>query len=79
MCSVAVACELQSTVSIVVVHGLSCSAAHGIFLDQGSNPWLDLIPCIGIVTLDHQESPPSWTFKMRTVNSMDLDSHIALF
>ena len=24
--------------SVVVVHGLSCSAARGIFLDQGSNP-----------------------------------------
>ena len=24
--------------SVVVVHGLSCSAACGIFLDQGSNP-----------------------------------------
>ena len=24
--------------SVVVVHGLSCSMIHGIFLDQGSNP-----------------------------------------
>ena len=24
--------------SVVVAHGLSCSAACGIFLDQGSNP-----------------------------------------
>ena len=30
--------SLQSTGSIVVVHRLSCSAACGIFLDQGSNP-----------------------------------------
>ena len=29
---------LQSTCSVVVAHGLSCSAACGIFLDQGSNP-----------------------------------------
>ena len=35
--SVVVACGLQSS-SSVVVHGLSCSAACGIFLDQGSNP-----------------------------------------
>ena len=31
---------LQSTGSIVVVHGLSCSAAYEIFPDQGSNPSL---------------------------------------
>ena len=29
---------LECTDSVVVVHGLSCSAACGIFLDQGSNP-----------------------------------------
>ena len=29
---------LQSTALVVVVHGLSCFAACGIFLDQGSNP-----------------------------------------
>ena len=28
---------LQSTASIVVMHGLSCSIAYGIFLEQGSN------------------------------------------
>ena len=27
----------QSTGSVVVAHGLSCSAARGIFPDQGSN------------------------------------------
>ena len=26
--------------SVVVAHGLSCSLAYGIFLDQGSNPCL---------------------------------------
>ena len=31
---------LDSTGSIVVAHGLSCSEACGIFLDQGSNPRL---------------------------------------
>ena len=35
---VVVASELQSTGSVVVLHGLSCSVAHGILLDQGSNP-----------------------------------------
>ena len=35
--SVVVARGLQSTGSVVVAPGLSCSAACGIFLDQGSN------------------------------------------
>ena len=35
--SVVVAWGLESTGSVVVVHGLSCSTACGIFLDQGSN------------------------------------------
>ena len=35
--SVVVACRLQSTGSVVVAHGFSCSAACGIFQDQGSN------------------------------------------
>ena len=33
-----VACGLWSIVSAVVAHGLNCSVACGIFLDQGSNP-----------------------------------------
>jgi len=36
--SVAVAPGFQNTDSIVVVRGLSCSKACGIFPDQGSNP-----------------------------------------
>ena len=36
--SVVVARGLQSAGSVVVAHGLSCSAACGIFLDQGLNP-----------------------------------------
>ena len=36
--SVVVALSLQCTGSVVVAHGLSCSAACGIFPDQGSNP-----------------------------------------
>ena len=35
--SVVVACRLQNAGSVVVAHGLSCSAACGIFLDQGLN------------------------------------------
>ena len=35
--SVVVACGLQSAGSVFVAHGLSCSAACGIFPDQGSN------------------------------------------
>ena len=35
---VVVARGLQSTGSVVVAHGLSCSAACGIFPDQRSNP-----------------------------------------
>ena len=36
--SVVVARGLQSTGSAIVVHRPSCSTAHGILLDQGSNP-----------------------------------------
>ena len=47
--------------SVVVAHGLSCSAACGIFPDQGSNPcplhWqADSQP------LHHQGSPIGWLF-----------------
>ena len=47
--------------SVVVAHGPSCSAACGIFPDQGSNPcplhWqADSQP------LCHQGSPPSWYY-----------------
>ena len=43
--------------SVVVAHGLSCSLASGIFLDQGLNPFLlrwqaDSSP------LSHRGSPP---------------------
>ena len=38
--SVVVACRLQSAGSVVVAHGLSCSAACGIFPEQGLNPCL---------------------------------------
>ena len=38
--SVVAAPRLESTGSVVMVHGLSCSSARGIFLDQRSNPCL---------------------------------------
>ena len=38
--SVVMAPSLQSTGSIIVAYGLSCSAACGIFLDQEQNPCL---------------------------------------
>ena len=37
--SVAAAPGLWSTGSVIVAHGLSCSEAFEIFLDQGSNPY----------------------------------------
>ncbi|KAJ8798263.1 hypothetical protein J1605_001388 [Eschrichtius robustus] len=45
--SVVVACGLQSTGSVVVVHGPSCSMACGIFLDQGSNPVVQVLLAAG--------------------------------
>ena len=51
---------LGARASVVVAHGLSCSAACGILPDQGSNPcplhWqADSQP------LSHQRSPLTWT------------------
>ena len=54
--SVAVAPRLQSTVSIVKVHGLSCSTACGIFPDQRLNPCL-LYGQADSLPLSHQGSP----------------------
>jgi len=56
MGSVVVAPRLQSIGSVVVAHGLSCSVACGIFLDQGLNPcplhwFMDSSP------LSHQGNP----------------------
>ena len=52
--SVLVAHGLYSIGSVVVAHGLSCSAACGIFLDQGSNS----CPLHWQAPLCHQGSPP---------------------
>ena len=54
--SVVAAPGLSSTGSIIVVHGLSCSAACGIFPDQGSNLSL-LCWQVDSLPLSHQESP----------------------
>ena len=56
MGSVVVACRLQSAGSIVVAHGLSCSVACGILLDQGSNPY-PLHRQVDSQPLRHQGSP----------------------
>ena len=54
--SVVAAPRLWSTGSIVVVHGLSCSTACGILLDQGWNLCL-LHWEVGSLLLSHQGSP----------------------
>ena len=46
----------RHTNSVVVVEGLSCSAACGIFPDQGSNP-CSLHQQVDSLSLDHQRSP----------------------
>ena len=51
-----VAPRLQSTGSLVVVRGFSCSAACGIFLNQSSNPCL-LHWHVDFLPLSHQGSP----------------------
>ena len=56
--SVVVACRLQSSGSVIVVHGLSCSATYGIFPDQGSNP-CPLHWQVDSQPLCHQGSPSS--------------------
>ena len=46
---------LESPGSVTVAHGLSCSMACGIFLDQGSNPHFLHWPADSL-PLSHQES-----------------------
>ena len=53
--SVVVVLRLWNTASIAAVHGLSCSVACRIFLDQGSNPCLPHWQ-IDSLPLSHQES-----------------------
>ena len=52
------AARLESTGSGVMVHGLSCSAAHGIFPDQGANLCL-LHWQVDSLPRSHQGSPSS--------------------
>ena len=52
---------LQSTGSVVGVHGLSCSMACGIFPEQGLNLCL-LNRQVDYLPLNHQESPPPILF-----------------
>ena len=59
--------RLWSAGSVLVVHGLSCLAARGIFLDQGWNlcppHWkADSYP------LDHQRSPISFNSGGHSIN-----------
>ena len=49
--------------SVAVAHGLSCSASHEIFSDQGSNPCL-LHWQVGSLPLSHQRSPILLFFKI---------------
>ena len=53
-CAIVMTC--QSTDSVAVAHGLSCSTACAIFLDQGSN--LCILHCqMDSLSLSHQGSP----------------------
>ena len=54
--------RLQSSGSIVVTHGLSCSEACGVFPDQGLNPCL-LNWQVNFLPLSHQGSPENLTAK----------------
>ena len=65
--SVVSAPRLQSTGSIVVVHGFSCSMAYGIFLDQGSNMYFPHWQTDSLA-LSHQGKPgfaPWWHFFLK--------------
>ena len=65
--SVIAACKWQSAGSVVVVHGLSCSQACGIFPDQGSNP-CPLHRQANSYPLSHQGSPSN-LFSLNTLIS----------
>ena len=52
---------LESLCSVVGAHGVSCSVACGIFLDQGSNTCL-LNWQVDSLPLSHQGSPPNLEF-----------------
>ena len=64
--SVVVARRLQSAGSVVVAHRLSCSAACGIFPDQGSNP-CPLHWQVDSYVLRYQGSPSQWSLMKSTL------------
>ena len=60
----------QSTGSVAVAHGFSCSAARGIFPDQESNPYLlhwqaDSLP------LSQQPNPGIWIMDMKAAGQLN--------
>ena len=58
MCSAITTCWLEGTwASVVMVHGLSCSAAYGIFPDQGSNPLSPVLSGRFLSTMPPGKSP----------------------
>ena len=66
--------------SVIVAHGPSCSAARGIFPDQGLNP---RVPCIGRQTLNHcatrEAPPPRSILNTRIILLNYSDSKLSLF
>ena len=67
--SVAVPLGLQSSGSVVVVHRLICSMAHGVFPDQGSNLYhwqVDSLP------LNHQGNLTASFFKGSNYSSLNV-------
>ena len=65
-----VAPGLQSTGSIVVAHGLSCSVACGIFTDQGLNPHL-LHSQVDSLPLSHQGGPLLQSYRSMNIFTSD--------
>ena len=64
--SAVVECRLQSMDSVVLIHGLSCLMACGIFLDQ----WLNRYPLhwqADSYPLHHQESPATGFYVWREI------------
>ena len=74
MGSVVVARRLQSTGSVVVVHGLSCSVACGILLHQDSNPH-PLLWQADSQPLHHQGSPWIYFFNLFFFQLLDFLFH----
>ena len=73
--SVVAAHRLQSVGSVVVAHGLSCSAACGIFPDEGQNPRL-LHQQVNSLPLSHQRSSSLLQF----INySIHVDTRLLIF